>query len=509
MFKKLSRRKFLNLLSGSILLCRALPAESKTKSKHPNFIVILAEAQGWTSSSVQMDDRNPLSKNPVYRTPNIEKLAAEGMRFADAYAGSPRCTPSRASLMTGKTPALLHMTFVNDKGDRKSIGVERKLLPPTPVLELPSEEMTIADLLKKYGYATAHYGKWHLGRTDPSEHGFASSDGPTSNIGPSGKMHPNPEEAFGMSERAISFITANVKEGKPFFVQVSHYGGRDPENALPETYEAMTKLSDGRRSKETAAAAVVADMDTSIGMILKKIEQLGISDNTYIIYTADHGAPGQHANEPLFGGKGSLWEGGIRVPLIIKGPGIKADVCCHTPVAAFDLLPTVAELAHIKDPLPSAIEGGSIASLLLNSGHGNVSRKIEGMVFHYPHYDHDNDGPATAYLADNLVAIKNYESGRLYLFDLSSDLSESHDLSQKMPDKAKEMEECMSRYLKSVNAQMPTQNPNYDPSKTEQQENNGGRRGRGEGKRERGRGEGKRDRGRNSEGMQRKRNQEE
>ncbi len=462
------------LLFGGIHLSSAsrVVAQRKPQQDAPNFIVLLGEGQGWNSTSVQMDDAVPSSKSSFIQTPSLERLAREGMRFANAYAASPRCTPSRASLLTGKTAALLHMTFVG-QGARGDVDNSRKLISPQPTLELPEAELTIAEMLKSAGYATAHFGKWHVGRANPSRHGFDENDGANNNGGPENADAPNPKQAYLTTEKGIDFVTRQAKAGKPFLLQISQYGGRSEAEAKPETVEALRKR--GLDSRQLGAATVAEDVDNNIGLLLKKLDELGLAANTYVIYTTDHGSPGR-ANVPLNNGKGSLLEGGIRVPLLIRGPGIKAGVCSHTRVAGFDLLPTIAELAHLTTPLPKTIEGGSLASLLRGDGKATVKRPSEEMIFHFPHYDLDNDGPATVLFLGNLKAYKSYETGELRLYDLSKDIGERNDLAKQMPDKAAEMEQRLNEYLKAVNAQMPTSNPNYDPSKAPA--NNNGRRNR-------------------------------
>lgn len=467
---KINRRKFISTVgigAAGILIANKIPVNAKTK---PNFVVILGEGFGWSNTSGQMDEMISSSKHPFYRTPNLELLGKQGMRFSNGYAASPRCTPSRAALFTGKTPGLLKMTFVNMGGNTKRgeegeiTGENYKLKSPNPTIELPQSEVTIGEVLKNAGYATAHFGKWHVGRANPSNHGFEESDGATNNGGPDNVQNPNPKEAFGMTERGINFMAKQVKANKPFYLQLSHYAGRRKEDATPETYaEVLQRLNGNER--EAGNAAVFEDMDKTIGTLLKKIDELGIAENTYVLYTADHGAQGQRENEPLRGGKGTLWEGGIRVPFIIRGPGIKPNTFSKTRVMAFDILPTFAELAGVEKPLPSDIEGGSFAQVLLNGGKGEVKRKREELVFHFPHYDNGNEGPASAIMLGDLVAIKTYESNKLDLYDLSKDIGERKDLSNQMKDKAAEMENKMNAYLKEINAQMPVPNPNFDSSK--------------------------------------------
>lgn len=450
----------------SVLAFLSFPAfreQERRPSRPPNFIVIMGEAQGWNSTSVQMDDQVPESKSKLVVTPNLERLAKEGMRFSSAYAASPRCTPSRASFLTGKSPALLHMTYVG-QGKDAPVDPGRKLLPPRAILDLPESEVTIAELLRDAGYATAHFGKWHVGRANPSRHGFVENDGPNNNGGPDNEDSPNPKQTFATAALGADFIARQAKAGKPFYLQISEYGGKGIEDVRKETWEAVQKRGP-RNERQLGIAAVTEDMDAAIGQILKKLDELGIADNTYVIYTADHGTPGRNSNQPLSNGKGSLQEGGIRVPLIIKGPGISSAVCSHTRVAAFDLLPTMVELAGLKVGLPSGIEGGSLVSVLRGDGRMSVRRKQQEMVFHFPHYDLDNDGPASIIFQGDLKAYKSYETGALRLYDIRKDPSELKDLAAQFPEKLKELDSYLVTYLKSVNAQMPEVNQSYDPSK--------------------------------------------
>jgi arylsulfatase A len=218
----------LYVLAGAMLALlaeTAMAAPSKATDR-PNFVVILGEGHGWASTAVQMDDAVPQSKSDVVRTPNFEKLAAAGMRFANFYASSPRCTPSRAALFTGISPAQLHMTFVGEgKGDTGD-DPGRKVIPPRCTLELPEQTTTIAEVLRRAGYATAHFGKWHVGRVSPARHGFDESDGATNNGGPDNVANPHPEQLYGMTERGMDFMARQVRAGKPFYLQLSHHASR-------------------------------------------------------------------------------------------------------------------------------------------------------------------------------------------------------------------------------------------------------------------------------------------
>jgi arylsulfatase A-like enzyme len=402
------------------------------------------------------------------------------MRFADFYAASPRCTPTRAALFTGRSPAALHMTFVGEgKGGRESSFSETgsKLIPADASTELPESEVTIASLLKRAGYTTAHFGKWHVGRISPAQHGFDESDGATNNGGPDNVENPNPKEAFGMTERGMDFMARQVKAGKPFYLQISHYAGRGVLGARPGTYAAVRQRAKSERDTRLAeSAAVTEDMDATIGMLLAKLDELGIADRTYVIYTADHGAQGRNANGPLTNGKGTVWEGGIRVPLIVRGPGIKAGSCTHIQATTVDLFPTVAAIARVSEPLPKNLEGGSLAPLLGSMPGATVKRSREELVVHFPHYDRDEQGPASAILLGNYKLIHLYETSALLLYDLARDAAEQHDLSQMMPQVTTTLDQRLIGYLKAVNAQVAAANPSFDPAKAQPfQERRGGR----------------------------------
>ena len=421
----------------------------------PNFVVIMAEAQGWPNTSVMMDDRLSASKSAVFKTPAVERLAREGMRFAYGYALSPRCTPSRAALLTGIGPAALHMTYVGV--GRETGPVRTALIPPEPVLEMPTAVTTVAEMLKGVGYTTAHFGKWHVGRTDPGKHGFDESDGATNNGGPDGVANPNPKQSFGMTERGIAFMRRAQLAGKPFYLQLSHYPNQERKEGV----------GGNGRDRDTVRADS-DEIDKTVMQLLTALDTLGLPGRTYVIYTADHGGQGRNGNAPLSGGKGAVTEGGLRVPFLIRGPGIAGNVCSRVPVTACDVLPTIAELAGVRAALPAAVEGGSLAAVLRDqAGRGNVQRSREELVFHFPHYDMGNGGPATAILLGGYKLVRNYEKKTQRLFDLENDPGEERDLAAKLPEKAAELDARLTRYLNAVAAQLAQPNPNYDPTKAD------------------------------------------
>ncbi|MEA3207696.1 MAG: arylsulfatase [Chthoniobacter sp.] len=455
----MKRLRWMRVVGSLALLLVALVAES---AEPPNFIVILGEAQGWTSASVSMDDTLPDAKSPLAHTPNLEKLAAGGMRFANFHAAAPRCTPTRAALFTGRSPAALHMTFVGEGNRGRESGYAPAASPLVPaefVSELPAAETTLGELLQSAGYATAHFGKWHVGRVSPAQHGFAESDGATNNDGPDHVENPNPKQAFGLTERGLEFMARQAKAGKPFYLQLSHYPGRGGPDARPATYEAVRQRATSERDRRlVGAAAVTEDMDATIGLVLAQLADLHLAGRTYLFYTSDHGAIGRSANSPLASGKGTVWEGGLRVPLIARGPGIPAGACTHVAASTVDLLPTIAALAGLAGPLPAALEGGSLAAVLTAAPGAKVRRPRDEFVVHVPHYDKGDQAPAAALFLGNLKLIRSFETGAVQLFDLALDLGERRDLAPSRPREAADLDQQLSDYLATVKARLPTRN---------------------------------------------------
>ena len=463
----MKRREFLGVVGAGVCGVAVANAFGQVGSKRPNFIFMVSDDQGWDGLSVQMHDAIANSKSDFYQTPNLEKLAQQGRRFSAAYSPSPVCSPTRCSLQTGKSPAQNHWTKASPI---MTDADGRKLIPPMHGKNLSSDETTIAEMLKQAGYTTAHYGKWHLGGGGPGNHGYDVHDGNTGNGNAAPFVDPNPVDIFGMSRRANAFMEENTEAGKPFFIQLSYYALHYPQNALASTRQAYENRLRGRSYREINRAAITEDLDTGVGMIMDQVEKLGIGDHTYLIYMSDNGAGGR-GRGVLRGGKGSLWEGGIRVPLIIQGPGIEPNTFCDERVVGFDLFPTLCELGGVSQPLPAGIEGGSIASLL-SGGSGAVVRPREELVFHFPHYQ-SGDGPHSAIMLDDYKLIKLYETDKLHLFDLSKDIGEENDLAGRKPEVVAKLHDQLNAYLVSVDAQMPQPNPYYDPSWPV-----GGRRGR-------------------------------
>ncbi|MEZ6130047.1 MAG: sulfatase [Planctomycetaceae bacterium] len=444
-----------------ILTCQvALSAE------RPNIVFMISDDQAWNGLSVAMHPNLEWSRSSVVETPHLERLAAQGMRFSAAYAPASVCSPTRISLQTGKSPAALHWT--------KAAGPEsgQRMIEPRNIRQLDSSEVTIAELLREAGYATAHYGKWHINGGGPAANGYDEGDGDIGNEYAHEYGDPNPADIFGMADRAVAFMEKNHRAKKPFFVQMSWHALHAPQNAMKETLaKYAARLNGSVDEKRVGSAAIAENLDTGVGVVLDAIERLGLQDNTYVIYMSDNGAGGGggggkgggRGRAGLAGGKGGVWEGGIRCPFIIRGPGIPANSWCHTRIVGYDLYPTFCEWAGVPaSKLPRELEGGSIVNLL-DDGQGTVKRQREEMVFHFPHYQ-GGDGPHSALFLGNLKLMKFYEDGRLALFDLGADISERNDLSRQMTEKVKELDGLLITYLAEVDAQMATPNPDYDPA---------------------------------------------
>lgn len=442
------------LASCSLASALLLPAASAAAAR-PNIVFMLSDDQGWNGLSTPMHPDAAGSKGADFHTPNLENLASQGMRFSAAYAPAPVCSPTRISLQTGKTPARLHWT----KAAPPETG--RRLTEPRNVKDLDAAETTVAEMLQGAGYATAHYGKWHIGGGGPGAHGFDEHDGDTGNEHAFQFQDPNPVDLFGMAERSARFMEASSKSGTPFFIQLSWNALHAPENALKATHAKYRAKMPGENPKRVAVAAMTEDLDSAVGRVLHSIDRLGLAADTYVVYMSDNGAGG--GRKVLRGGKGGLWEGGVRVPLIVRGPGVAANSWRRTPVVGWDLLPTFAEWAGVPaGRLPKDLDGGSLAPLLKRED-AAVKRPQEGLLFHFPHYQGD-EGPQSALLLGDYKLIRFYEGDRVALFDLSRDLGEERDLAAERPAEVARLRKLLEQRLSAVDAQFATPNPDFDPN---------------------------------------------
>jgi arylsulfatase A len=448
------------------ILVVLLAASSAFAAAPPNILFMLSDDQAWSGLSCQMHPEMPDSKSSLVQTPNIARLAEQGMRFSAAYAPAPVCSPTRISLQTGRNPAALGWTKAApaEQGHRLIEGENRK--------SIRDDEVTIGQMLKSAGYMTAHYGKWHLEGGGPEAHGYDESDGDTGNQDAAPHLPPNPVDIFGMGARAVDFMKRSQEAGKPFFIQMSYNALHYPENATPALVEKYRKLTSGRDDKEVGRAAIAEDLDRGVGELLAKLDGMGLSKNTIVIYMSDNGGSNRRT---LNGGKGDVWEGGIRVPLIIRGPGIAANSWCHQRVVGYDFFPSFCRWAGVKVALPTVLDGGDITPLL-SGGLDPVKRPREPMVFHFPHYQ--GDSPHSAILSGHMKLIHFYETGENQLFDLKTDIGETKNLAAAKPELATHLAKQLADYLSEVGAAMPKLNPNYDPAQ-EPAMKGGGKGGKG------------------------------
>ncbi len=435
----------------------------ENEKKPPNFVFILADDLGYSQLGCYGSD--------YYQTPNIDKLADEGMRFKNAYAACPVCSPTRASIMTGKYPARLHITDFIARNNK----TDYPLSQPEWQKFLPLEEITFAEILKEKGYATALFGKWHLSKEktppgslpfNPDKQGFGES---FVTFKPSGGMAQPWQDAEidahnvdTITNLAINFLERN-KENQ-FFLFVSHNTIHDP---LKEKAETIHKYENLKESEEPenhpVIAAMIERLDNSCGTIFNKIKELGLEENTVVIFFSDNGGRDTYAVQtPLRAGKGWLYEGGIREPLIVKWKDkITPGTVSGSLISSIDFLPTFLEIAG-NNKIPENIDGKSFLPALKQS----KTAIHKNLFWHYPHYHGSGMIPAGAVRSGKYKLIEWYEPTLLNqentfeLFDLNKDIGEITNLADSFPEKAAELRELLQNWRLETGAQMPVVNKN-------------------------------------------------
>jgi len=456
-----------------LLVCpgRALPAQAE--AQRLNVVLIVADDLGWADLGCY--------GSRFHRTPALDRLADQGVRFTQAYAACPVCSPTRAALMTGKYPARLHLTdWLPGRPDMRS----QKLLRPEIRQQLPLEERTLAEYLHEAGYATASIGKWHLGGAGfgPRQQGFDlniagdAAGSPRSYFAPysrDGQVMPGLEQAPAdqyltdrLTAEAENFIEQNRTH--PFFLYLPHFAVHIPLKAKTEVVQKYEQLPRPALPQNNPIyAAMLESLDESVGRIMARLEQTGLADQTILIFTSDNGGlvtlegPNTPAtsNAPLREGKGYLYEGGIRVPLIVKWPGAAANgALCDAPACSIDILPTVAEICRV--PVASEIDGVSLAPLLRKEA-GFAARPL---FWHYPHYSNQGGRPGGAVRDGDYKLIESYETGRLELFDLKNDTGENNNLIERLSDEARTLAARLRDWRAGVQAQEMRPNPEFVPN---------------------------------------------
>jgi len=490
-----NRRNFLKSLGISVVAASTpgLFVRCQKRSQKLNFVFILIDDLGWKDVGYM--------GSTFYETPNIDKLASEGMVFTNAYAAASVCSPTRASIMTGKYPARLKIT---DWIGGKQKG---KLLPAEYEHQLPLQEVTIAEAFKETGYVTGFIGKWHLGDKGyfPEDQGFDVNIGGHAAGQPGSYFYPyknkrshyfdvpgleNGKEGEYLTDRltdeSLKFIEKN--KNKPFLLFLSHYAVHTPLQSKKELTEKYKKKAEQlppangpefiperesftkQRQDNPVYAGMVQSTDESVGRVMQKLEELGLTDNTVVIFMSDNGglstlfrrkwAP--TSNVPLRAGKGWLYEGGIREPMIVKWPGVvKPGTVCNEPVISTDFYPTMLEMAGLPLKPKQHQDGLSLVPLLKQQG--SLNRKA--LYWHFPHYHGSGNRPSGAIRAGDYKLIEWFEDGEIELYNLKDDLSEKHNLARTMPQKANELKQMLHTWREKVGANMPRPNSEWKSTK--------------------------------------------
>lgn len=453
-----------------------------------NFVLILVDDLGWMDLSCQGSD--------YYRTPNIDRIAAEGIRFTNGYAACAVCSPTRAAVQTGRYPGRVGVTdWIRALFQRGSLGTpeenpteyvggknRRLLCPPNPFW-MEHEEQTIAESLGAAGYRTAYIGKWHLGDEAwyPTGQGYDVNKGGCDYGQPPNYFDPfnQPKHRHEMIRAGIPFLPGRKKgqylthreaeeavelirrwKDEPFFIQLGHYAVHTPIQAIPEVAAKYEK--EGRNAINAKYAAMVESVDDSTRDVLQTLDDAGIADRTVVIFTSDNGGLDNNGrpteNAPLRSGKGYAYEGGIRVPFLVRWPGVTpAGSVSDQPVCSIDIFPTILSAAGVAPPTDREIDGLSLIDHLRDGGKAPLPR--DELVWHFPHYRHA-PGPYSILRKGDWKLIHFYE-GIQELYNLKDDLSESRDLSDTMPQKVQELEERLMNQLKRMNAKLPRPNPDF------------------------------------------------
>jgi arylsulfatase A-like enzyme len=450
--------------------------------KKPNIILLLIDDWAWNGTSVRMDDAKPNSAMPVASMPHLERMAREGVKFRNAYAGAPQCGPSRVCIQTGKSTARSGFTVTlglqkEPYYDTRGENAKMPVIPNTSDVTIDPDAITIPEALKALGYASAHIGKWHMGG-DPGNEGYDVHDGHTDNKEGNQRIPDDPKLMFSMTERAITFMKDQTKNNKPFYLQLSHYAMHEGRECLEATrkkyqehpavqayYQQTGKAVDKINQKSDPAVwlGMAEDLDGRIGAVLKALDDLHIADNTYVVMVSDNGyrhsfLPG--LTQPLHAAKWWVWQGGIRVPMIIKGPGIAAGTVFNDNVIHYDLLPTFVAWAGGDPATLTDIDGINLAPYLRGQ-QPDQSFTNRYLYFHYPHYR--TSMPHSAIVSATKKVMHFYERPDLPLFfDLKQDEGE---MINRAPEHQREQQALfaeMMRYFKQVDARIPKLNPEAD-----------------------------------------------
>jgi arylsulfatase A-like enzyme len=439
------------------------------KAAAPNILLILTDDLGWRDLSCY--------GSTFYETPNIDRLASQGMRFTDAYAAANVCSPTRAAVLTGKTPARLHLTDFLSGLDYPHAA----LTPPDwDRWYLPHEEVTLAEMLKQAGYETFYFGKWHLGgeKHFPKSQGFDHSAGESQSGWPGAYFHPWPtvknlegKKGDYLTDRLTDEVIKSIERPheKPFFIQLSYYTPHRPTQAKEEfirKYE--EKLSPDQIQRNPINAGMIHSLDENVGRILQSLKNHQMDDNTLVVFASDNGGvhyadrPQKTSNAPLRAGKGSVYEGAYRVPLIVRWPGkIPEGIATGEPVSSIDFFPTFQAVSGLGPSACKDLDGVNLLPLLLDQ----EPLERDALYWHYPHYHNGGASPHGIIRKGKFRLIEHYDGTQAELYDIENDIGETVNLFMSMPETAKELLEDLRQWRHEVGAQMPVVNLRYDPDR--------------------------------------------
>lgn len=446
----------------------ARPAEGQAAApRKPNVVFILADDLGYTDPAC--------FGSKYYETPNIDRMARQGMRFTDGYSCGPNCQPTRAALMTGQYGP---RTGIYTVGSIERFDWRTRPLRPVDNGEnLPLDKTTLGQVMKTAGYHTALFGKWHLGQAGdhhPSRRGFDESIVSMGkhfdfNTAPKVDVPPGTYLADFLTDKAVDFITRHKDE--PFFVCLHHFGVHSPYEAKPDLIAKFRGKPSAGGHHDPTYAAMLASVDESVGRVLRTIDELKLGEDTLIIFTSDNGGVGGYAragvqkgngvtdNAPLRGGKGMLYEGGVRVPYVFRWTGtVEPGTSCPEPINSVDLMPTLVDLANAKAPAGAKLDGSSYLAYL-KGGENDPGR--DALFWHFPGYLGAGQGgwrttPAGSVRVGDWKLIEFFETGKLELFNLKEDLGEQNDRAAAEPDRVKDLHARLLAWRAEVKAPMPT-----------------------------------------------------
>ena len=481
MIRQAARRMSILLTITILVHCFTSPPSANAQM---NVVFILVDDWGYADAGIQGSD--------FFETPNIDRFSRQGLRFTQAYAAAPVCSPTRAAIMTGKFPARLDMTIWHEGAARERPS-KRMLVEAQAEPNLPLAEVTLAELFKQKNYATAHVGKWHLGRAAfyPEAQGFDVNVGGTYWGAPATFFHPyrgpwsktDPELRYvpvgtgkpgdyltdKLTDHALQFI--DQQQSNPFFLSLWFHTVHTPIEGKPKLVQHFQAKKPGKIHNHSEYAAMVASLDQNVGRVLQRLDELKLADNTVVILTSDNGGldiPNSKTNRipptrnaPFRSGKGTLYEGGIRVPLMIRWPGVtKAGSECKEIVSSQDFYATLAEAAgHRTADLPK--HDGQNLGPLLNDPKQRLARRT--LYWHYPHY-YPRMTPASAVRDGDWKLIHYYEDDRLELYNLANDPGETSNLATALPARTQALQAKLNTWRQETNAKAPTANPDWKPA---------------------------------------------